>query len=574
MSISSTSRNAAIATLTFTTLGQVRDLICDDVHLEERRRQEILSAFRTLEKALARRLEEEPAHPALLRKRLGEITAASVGLSTRRWANILSFVRFALKRAGIANMPGRAIEPLAPEWAALLARMNTSQTRHGLSRFAHYCSRRGIAPSGVDDAVIGLFAEDLKNDALIRKPKAIHRMTCVVWNKAVASIPRWPERLLTVPDYRQHYVLPWSRFPASLKADFDMFLQSLTEKDVLDESDTPKLKASSIKLRSVQLRAYISALVHRGRDPMRMSSLADVVTVEAFKDGLQFFVSRGGGKARSHIHYIACAVMTVARHWVKVAEHHLKQLRAYCLMVNPHQAGMTEKNRKRLRQFDDPASVRSLLTLPNRLADAVTRNKPPTYRAALQVQTALAIELLIAVPMRIGNLAAINLGQHIITPRAGGVVHLAIPGTEVKNGTDIEALLLPVTAKLLDLYLKRYRPSLLTEPSPWLFPGRCGRAKHPESLASQITSSIKKHCGLIVNPHLFRHIAAKNYLDAHPGAYGLVRLLLGHKSVNTTTRYYCGVEATAAFQHYDGFVDRLRTEPRINARQQKGGKSA
>jgi integrase len=557
VSTSSTSRKPASSTSGVQSLAYVRDLMQSDAELPDRRRQDLLSAFRTMERALGRRLDEEPAHPALLRKRLAGVAPVAYGLSARRWRNVLSLIRFALKRAGLAKLPGRYREPLTPEWEALLTRMDNPHARHGLSRFARYCGNRNVAPGDVDDAVVDAFADDLKNDSLIGKPQEVHRATCRLWNKAARSVPGWPERPLAMPDYRRHYVLPWSRFPESLKADFDAFLEHLSDgKDVLDESDAPTLKASSIRLRTVQLRAYLSALVHRGRDPLTMRSLSDVVSVGAIKEGLRFFLERGNGKPRSHVHYIACAVTAMARHWVKVEEAQLKQLREICRMVNPGHAGMTDKNRARLRQLDDPTNVQSLLTLPSRIVQGLGERS--SYRAALEAQTALAIEILLTIPMRIGNLAGIDLDRHIITPRVGGTVHLAIPGTEVKNGTDIEAVLLPATAKMLERYIREYRPVLLAEPSSWLFPGRNGRPKHRESLAAQITWSIKKNCGLIVNPHLFRHIAAKLYLDANPGGYGLVRLLHGHRSVNTTTQYYCGVEAPAAFRHYDGFIERVR----------------
>jgi hypothetical protein len=38
----------------------------------------------------------------------------------------------------------------------------------------------------------------------------------------------------------------------------------------------------------------------------------------------------------------------------------------------------------------------------------------------------------------------------------------------------------------------------------------------------------------------------------------VVRLLNGHKSVETTTRYYCGTESAAALAHYDEHVLKLR----------------
>ena len=81
------------------------------------------------------------------------------------------------------------------------------------------------------------------------------------------------------------------------------------------------------------------------------------------------------------------------------------------------------------------------------------------------------------------------------------------------------------------LYIQRYRPVLLEGPTDHLFPGKCNGAKQRAHLAKQISDTIRKRTGLIVNAHLFRHIAAMSYLDANPGAYGVVRLLQGDSTL-------------------------------------------
>jgi hypothetical protein len=53
-----------------------------------------------------------------------------------------------------------------------------------------------------------------------------------------------------------------------------------------------------IATRKQQLHEFISALVHRGRDPATLGLLADVVAVDAVKDGLLFFIDRPKGAAR------------------------------------------------------------------------------------------------------------------------------------------------------------------------------------------------------------------------------------------------------------------------------------
>jgi integrase len=99
---------------------------------------------------------------------------------------------------------------------------------------------------------------------------------------------------------------------------------------------------------------------------------------------------------------------------------------------------------------------------------------------------------------------------------------------------------------------------LLARPSAWLFPSDSDRPKSRLGLGTQISAFLRRKCGLRINPHLFRHIAAKLYLDANPGAYGVIRLVHGHSSVETTTRNYCGAETAAAMRHFDEHVLRLR----------------
>jgi integrase len=173
---------------------------------------------------------------------------------------------------------------------------------------------------------------------------------------------------------------------------------------------------------------------------------------------------------------------------------------------------------------------------------------------------AVAIEILIMVPIRIGNLAALSLDKHLL--RSGSpkrpIVHLWIPGTEVKNGFDIEAELTAPSIGLIDCYLKDYRHLLTDTPSPWLFPAMDGRQRGRNALAALIKQTIARKTGLRFNPHLARHFAAKLHLTEHPGDYGSLRLVEGHKTVETLTRSYCGTETVAAIRHYDEHILKLR----------------
>jgi hypothetical protein len=69
--------------------------------------------------------------------------------------------RAALKQAGIKTVPGRDTAPLSPAWKDLYRHLNRTSWRIGLSRFAHYCSARGIDPLVVDDQVLAGYLEAL-----------------------------------------------------------------------------------------------------------------------------------------------------------------------------------------------------------------------------------------------------------------------------------------------------------------------------------------------------------------------------------------------------------------------------
>src|SRR5947207_13016263 len=122
-----------------------------------------------------------------------------------------------------------------------------------------------------------------------------------------------------------------------------------------------------------------------------------------------------------------------------------------------------------------------------------------------------------------------------------------MPECNVKNSVALEHALPEPSVKLRQLYIGKYRPHLCEAESNALFPGNApGGFKSIGALRAQLMRAIRRYTGLIVNPHLFRHIAAKLHLDTYPGEYGVVMEVLGHKREATTRRAYTGLETDAA----------------------------
>jgi integrase len=250
---------------------------------------------------------------------------------------------------------------------------------------------------------------------------------------------------------------------------------------------------------------------------------------------------------------------SAARHWARVDDSHLQKLKVICKKLKPKRSGMTQRNMARLRPLADPKIARDFLNVAETMVSKLPGTGKPRHRDALLVQSALAIQILQMHTLRLYNLVHLNLERHVIRSR-NGVVHLAIDGDEVKNEFVLEKEFPAPTVRLLDLYLDRYRPILLDGPSPWLFPGKNGKPKSDQQLRLQVMKNLKRYCGLDLNPHAYRHAGANLWLMSNPGQYGVARLFLGHRSVETTTRFYCGLEAEAATRLYDESILKLRAE--------------
>jgi integrase len=64
--------------------------------------------------------------------------------------------------------------------------------------------------------------------------------------------------------------------------------------------------------------------------------------------------------------------------------------------------------------------------------------------------------------------------------------------------------------------------------------------------STQITERIQKATGVRITVHQFRHACAAIYLQHRPGEYETVKRLLGHRNIQTTINFYCGLMTTQA----------------------------
>lgn len=522
------------------------------------------ASLRSAVLSTARLLQAEPADlPAdavHLGRRLARLDRAGTGVSRKRRQNIRADLKRALRLTGLVKAGGRP--PLALACQVLLNRVSDPYQRIALIGLMRWCSVNALAPDQVTDAVSAAFLEHLRQEEARRDPRIIHQKTCRAWNAAAGTVEGWPPVRLTVPSYRQPWLLPWSAFLESLVAEIERWLARLSNPDPLSEFGPLRpVRPATVTTRRHQVRVWASALVHRGRDPASLPSLASLVEVEAFKEALRFLMVPEGRRSRSYLRDLAVTLRMIAKYAVNVPPDHLAELDRICQRLSAQRSsGITDKNRARLRPLDDPDRLGDLLRFPLRQLAQVRRSGRHGKKEANQIQIALAVEILLMAPMRLANLATLELERHVQWTRSPGrtVVHIVLPGREVKNGLDLTYELPEPTVQLLELYLREYRPALLSGPNRFLFPGRGEGHKAPGWLAKQVTARVHAETGLSINVHLFRHIAGKIALMEMPGDYESVRQLLGHRSLATTVEHYTGVERAANLRRYDALVEGLR----------------
>ena len=298
-----------------------------------------------------------------------------------------------------------------------------------------------------------------------------------------------------------------------------------------------------------------------------ITSLATLVELETFKDGLRFFIDRNAGKPTTWLWGMAGTLLAIARHHVKLADKDINALSAIRGRLKIETDRVTDKNKHRLNQFDDLYNVELLMLLPDRLSAAAEKRQRRSSRLALDVMHAVAIEILLVCPMRMGNLASLDIERHFRWHGKGNsqTISLSVPSAAVKNGVSIEADFPRETTSLIRLYLKSYRNLVSPDPGNWLFPmANGGRHRNAGHLSEEIGRTIYRETGLEVNGHLFRHLAGKLFLERRPGGHETVRQFLWHKKIDTTTTFYTGLDSKRAAQHYYDVV--------LSGRNKKGEK--
>ena len=530
--------------------------------LSASRRRDIISGLRRVAKALGRTPEDVPADPRWLQPRINAVAPAAIGLSDKSWSNAVSDARAGLVQCNIVlGRPNRASD-LSPAWQRLWAILLLSRDptlSPALCRFVHFLDRHGVMPQDAANEHAEAYLDALTLNAISQSPVVSYRAAVNGWNLAVRRLPEWPRQTLPLPSCSNRIKFALDCFPQSFRDDLDRYRDSLSHPDPLDEDAiVAPLRPASIAQYQREILRFASVLVHAGIPFEEIVSLEVLVQPAHMEAGLRWLLAKNNNRTAPGISEMAGLLRGVAKQYVRVNEASQKEIDRFAarLAVQP-QKGMTSQNRERLRQLEDKTTLRRLLLLPEHLFERAAK-MGNTYTAALMREDAVAIAILLYCPIRRQNLATIQRDKNLQHP-GDGRVFLVFEPDEVKNSKRIEFELPAQVVDMINRHLTTRAPHLCPSVTPWLFPRRDGQAPISLSqLSDKVKQRIRKETGLTINMHLFRHLAAMLWLEAHPGSYEVARRLLGHSTTSQTINAYAGFEAGTATRLFADVVATAR----------------
>jgi integrase len=530
-----------------------------EAQLPEQIRRHWTCSLRQIAKWLDRPAAVIPARWTSVRILVGQLHHARMGVTAKTLANHKSNVRAALRWFGKGHdVPVRGV-PLLTEWAVLRDRIEERGQRARLYGLMRYASGRGIAPSSVDDTILDDYLRYRAETTALASDNTARRSIARTWNACVDAIKGWPIQRLTEPPVKTNVAPAWEDFPQGLRKDIDAYLAGLRK--IRRGSGGKRIRPcrpATIRTRRAELIALARMAVRLDVPIESLTSLAALLHPDVVEPVIEGYWHKNGNEPKVFTIDLGWKLLRIARETGcldQAAVERLDEIRA--TLEHYRHSGLTEKNLKLVRLVLTEGIWSEVISLPNMLMHQARHAKDHApVKAALTAQLAIAVAILTFAPVRLSNLVAIDLGENLIKPGGLNSPHwLVFPHYDVKNRVDLNFKFDEALTQLIDEYVNEFRPVLLRRSNAsWLFPGVAGEHKTANMFSTQITERIEKATGVRITVHQFRHAAAAFYLQHHPGDYETVRRFLGHRNIQTTINFYCGLQTMQATEEFGKIV--------------------
>lgn len=176
---------------------------------------------------------------------------------------------------------------------------------------------------------------------------------------------------------------------------------------------------------------------------------------------------------------------------------------------------------------------------------------------AADYRNGLIIAFLALCPIRLGNLAQMQIGRHI--DLAAQPVRVSFEHFEVKGGKML-AFDWPIELEdQLGFYLSDIRPMLVHHPRVLraMWPSLHNRPMNESGIYTAIAKATRSRFGYKVTPHMFRDSAATFISEMVPQRAHLAAGVLQHASFKTTQTHYIRGQQHNSARRYRSLIDNI-----------------
>lgn len=474
-----------------------------------------------------------------LKAAFGRLVIAHLDVSEKSVKNTLSDLNGI---ADLLGMPrGFAFGSLNTECQAVQDRLVTHEDRGSCIRILRVMSGHDVPLARVADAVPLLRAQ-IDSDWKVKNRDREFKRALYAWNKAARTFTDLGLPLIDIPKVRKVWGLRWRDDLSALEKSVDHHLAlgdpTLDVDDIFAGPTVRPLRPATKRGRKEAARMAASALRDAKIDFHTLRHVRDFCLPERFKIAFRVLSARAGGVTTSLMRYaIDVRKFAGLPDVLDAAELREFETAYEKLKARHHEYVKTEMEAGRARdrgqdllnRLDDPAAMDAYMALAYREVETVRRSRTPhTVGNAYKIMRALTLEIWHTVSWRIGVSVAWRLDQFIEVDVDGEKrIKLRAPKDQVANKRTPDQFLSPEAAALYRLFVDKYRDIVLRHnkcdpETPYLFPGRGGKQRHPHTMREQMNNWVRKHTGLDFHPHAIRKINPKVILDTDPTAMELV----------------------------------------------------
>jgi hypothetical protein len=181
---------------------------------------------------------------------------------------------------------------------------------------------------------------------------------------------------------------------------------------------------------------------------------------------------------------------------------------------------------------------------------------------AAAIRDAALLGLLAAHAPRIGSIAAMRIGTHLVGIPGG--YRLTFTAADTKSRRALSYDLHPALVPVFDVYLERARPRLGSGGTDLLWCGTRGRPLHDKQLSKIVVRRTTEWFGVGHGPHWFRKCLRSTAGRHSPEAALDAAEILGH-SPQVSVMHYLEAGSTPALRRHGRRIAQLRCRTRLRA---------